>query len=283
MKGRFSGNGPFSYCFFTFISMKYQNKTVWITGASSGIGKATAHEFAKEGATVILSSRKQEQLEKLRNELPNPDRVFVIPLDLAKSEEMQSKVDGALRMVSKIDVVVHSGGISQRSLAIDTSMEVNRQVMEIDYFGTIALTLAVLPHFVDNRSGQFVVITSLMGVFSSPMRSGYCGAKHALHGYFDALRAEHFKDNIQVTIVCPGFIRTDISKNAMIGNGEKQGTMDDATGAGMSPELCARKLVNGVFKEKAEIYIGGKEIIAIYIKRFLPSLLRRMMRKVKVT
>ncbi len=263
--------------------MKYENKTVWITGASSGIGKATAQEFAKEGATLILSSRNKESLQALRNELPNPNNVFVLPLDLAKSEDMKSKVDEALRMVSKIDVVVHSGGISQRSLAIDTSMEVNRHVMEIDYFGTIALTLAVLPHFVKNQSGQFVVITSLMGVFSSPMRSGYCGAKHALHGYFDALRAEHFKDNIQVTIVCPGFIRTNISKNAMIGNGEKQGTMDEATGAGMSPELCANKLVKGVFKEKAEIYIGGKEIIAIYIKRFLPSLLRRMMRKVKVT
>lgn len=265
------------------MSMKYENKTVWITGASSGIGKATAQEFAKEGATLILSSRNKESLQALRNELPNPNNVFVLPLDLAKSEDMKSKVDEALRMVSKIDVVVHSGGISQRSLAIDTSMEVNRHVMEIDYFGTIALTLAVLPHFVKNQSGQFVVITSLMGVFSSPMRSGYCGAKHALHGYFDALRAEHFKDNIQVTIVCPGFIRTNISKNAMIGNGEKQGTMDEATGAGMSPELCANKLVKGVFKEKAEIYIGGKEIIAIYIKRFLPSLLRRMMRKVKVT
>ncbi|MDP4827603.1 MAG: SDR family oxidoreductase [Flavobacteriales bacterium] len=263
--------------------MKYENKTVWITGASSGIGKATAQEFAKEGATLILSSRNKESLQALRNELPNPNNVFVLPLDLAKSEDMQSKVDEALRMVSKIDVVVHSGGISQRSLAIDTSMEVNRHVMEIDYFGTIALTLAVLPHFVKNQSGQFVVITSLMGVFSSPMRSGYCGAKHALHGYFDALRAEHQKDNITVTIVCPGFIRTNISKNAMIGTGEKQGTMDEATGAGMSAEACARKLVQGTSKQKAEIYIGGKEILAVYIKRFFPSLLRRMITKVKVT
>jgi short-subunit dehydrogenase len=263
--------------------MKYENKTVWITGASSGIGKAAAQEFAKEGATLILSSRNKESLQALRTELPNPNNVFVLPLDLAKSEEMPAKVDEALRMVSKIDVVVHSGGISQRSLAIDTSMEVNRQVMEIDYFGTISLTLALLPHFVKNQSGQFVVITSLMGVFSSPMRSGYCGAKHALHGYFDALRAEHQKDNITVTIVCPGFVRTNISKNAMIGTGEKQGTMDQATGAGMSAEECASKLVQGVSNHKAEIYIGGKEILAVYIKRFFPSLLRKMITKVKVT
>ncbi|MBI1268388.1 MAG: SDR family oxidoreductase [Cryomorphaceae bacterium] len=263
--------------------MKYENKTVWITGASSGIGKATAHEFAKQGATLILSSRNKESLEVARAEMPNPTNVFVLPLDLAKSEEMNSKVEDALRMVSKIDVMVHSGGISQRSLAIDTAMDVNRQVMEIDYFGTIALTLALLPHFVKNQSGQFVVITSLMGVFSSPMRSGYCGAKHALHGYFDALRAEHHKDNISVTLVCPGFIHTNISKNAMIGTGEKQGTMDQATGAGMSAADCARKLVHGVSNQKAEIYIGGKEILAVYIKRFFPALLRRMMKKVKVT
>lgn len=274
---------PFSFSFSTFEFMKYENKTVWVTGASSGIGRATAKEFARQGATVVLSSRNKAALDELRQSLSNPEKAHVVPLDLTQSEVMNATVDQVIRLVGKIDVVVHSGGISQRSLAKDTSMDVNRQVMEIDYFGTVALTLAVLPHFIQNQGGQFVVITSLMGVFSSPMRSGYCGAKHALHGYFDALRAEHHADHIAVTIVCPGFIHTDISRNALVGNGNQQGTMDEKTGQGMSAEECATRLVNATYARKPEVYIGGKEILAVYIKRFFPSLLRRMMRKVKVT
>ena len=107
--------------------------------------------------------------------------------------------------------------------------------MEIDYFGTVALTKALLPHFNENKSGQFVVITSLMGLFSSPLRSGYCGAKHALHGFFESLRAEVYDQGISISMVCPGFIATDISLNAVVGDGSKQGTMDEKTGAGMTP------------------------------------------------
>ena len=182
-----------------------------------------------------------------------------------------------------VDIVIHCGGISQRSLAIDTSLEVDRHVMEIDYFGTIALTKALLPHFVKRQAGQFAVVTSLMGVFSSPLRSGYCGAKHALHGFFEALRAEHYKDGIGITMVCPGFIATDISLNALVGNGSKQGTMDKKTGAGMSPLDCAKRLVKGLEKRRSEILIGRSELIAVYLKRFFPGLLRRIMRKAAVT
>jgi short-subunit dehydrogenase len=265
-----------------FYVMNFNNKTVWVTGASSGIGKATAMEFARQGAIVILSSRRADALESAKAEFPDPTRVHVLPLDLANSEDMSAAVEKALQLVTHIDIVVHSGGISQRSRAIDTSMDVNRKVMEVDYFGTVALTLAVLPHFQKRKAGHFVVITSLMGVFSSPLRSGYCGAKHALHGYFEALRAEHFQDNIHITMVCPGFIHTDISKNALVGDGQAQGTMDEKTGQGLSPEECARRMVQAVHRNKAEVYIGGKEILGIYIKRFFPALLRRMMRKAKV-
>lgn len=263
--------------------------TVWITGASSGIGRACAEIYAGKGAKVILSSRREEALIKVAKDISkklklNTETSFdIAPLDLNDSNSFPQLVKNVLDRVGGVDIVVHCGGISQRSLAAETSLEVDRRVMEIDYFGTVALTKALLPHFVSKKSGQFVVVTSLMGLFSSPLRSGYCGAKHALHGFFEALRAEHHEDGIGITMVCPGFIATDISLNAVVGDGTKQGTMDAKTGAGMTPLECARKLVKGVEKRKAQILIGRTEILAVYISRFFPSLLRRIMRKASVT
>ena len=179
--------------------------------------------------------------------------------------------------------MVHCGGISQRSTVLETTLEVDRRVMEVDYFGTLALTKALLPHFVEQKAGQFVVVTSLMGLFSSPLRSGYCGAKHALHGFFESLRAEHHDDGIGVTMVCPGFIHTNISMNAVVGDGSQQGTMDAKTGAGLSPEECAAKMVRAVERRKPEVLIGRFEIVGAYLKRYAPGLMRRIVRKAAVT
>ena len=263
-------------------------KTVWITGASSGIGRACAEVYAKRGYRVILSSRRKEALENVAEELSSNkeverDNLIVLPLDLSKSDGFPSLVNDLIKKVCTIDFVINSGGISQRSLAVDTSLDVDRQVMEIDYFGTVALTKALLPHFISKKAGHFVVITSLMGVFSSPLRSGYCGAKHALHGFFESLRAEVYDSGVRITIVCPGFIATNISLNAVVGDGSKQETMDEKTGAGMTALQCAKKLAKAVDRKKSEVYIGRTEIIAIYLKRFFPNLLRRIIRKTAVT
>ncbi len=264
--------------------MNFSSKTVWITGASSGIGKALAIELAAQGAELILSSRRTEALEEVKTACLGAPNVHVLPLDLSKSDTMLAAVEKAYAFCPNgIDVLVNNGGISQRSLAIDTDLEVDRRVMEIDYFGTVALSKAILPRFVKQQRGHFVVITSLMGKFSSPLRSGYCGAKHALHGFFDALYLEHWKDQIAVTLVCPGFIRTEISKNALVGDGSKQETMDEATGGGLTPEQCAKKMAKAIHNRKHEVYIGKKEILAIYLKRYFPGILRRILKNAKVT
>ena len=263
--------------------------TVWITGASSGIGLACAEVYAAKGARVILSSRRKDALEKVADDLSSRlklqrEKTFVIaPLDLEISDSLDGVVKRVLSEVETVDIMIHCGGISQRSLAIDTSLEVDRRVMEIDYFGIVALTKYLLPYFVKRQAGQFVVVTSLMGIFSSPMRSGYCGAKHALHGFFEALRAEHYEDGIRITMVCPGFIATNLSLNAVTGDGSKHGTMDAKTDSGMTPLQCAKRLVKGVEKRKPEIFIGKSELIAICLKKFFPGILRRIMRKVAVT
>ena len=265
--------------------MSWLNKTVWITGASSGIGRAAANRWAELGARVILSSRKQEALQEVANQWTEEQQSqsFILPLDLSQSEQLSDKVAEALQWAGTVDVMVHCGGISQRSTVLETALDVDRRVMEVDYFGTLALTKALLPHFVERKAGQFVVVTSLMGLFSSPLRSGYCGAKHALHGFFESLRAEHHDDGIGVTMVCPGFIHTNISMNAVVGDGSQQGTMDAKTGAGLSPEECAAKLVRAVERRKPEVLIGRFEIVGAYLKRFAPGLMRRIVRKAAVT
>lgn len=261
----------------------YTGKKVWITGASSGIGAALSRTLVDAGAEVLLSARTEDKLQEVAKSCSDVSKVKVLTLDLADTDSHSAKTKTAIEMMGHIDIMVHNGGISQRSLVKDTALEVDRRVMEIDYFGTVSLTKCLLPHFIERQGGTFAVVTSLMGIFSSPMRSGYCGAKHALHGFFDALRAEHYSDHIGVTILCPGFIRTDISKNALVGDGKKQGSMDEATGKGLSPEQCALAMAKAISKNKAQALIGRKEILGAYLHRFAPAVLRRMMRKVKVT
>lgn len=264
--------------------MNFNNKVVWITGASSGIGKALCLELARQGARLILSARRESKLQAVKKECGLSDQDgLVLPLDLEQYEMMEGKVKVAVAHFGRIDMLVNNGGLSQRSLIKDTDLEVFKRLVDVDYMGTVALSKAVLPIFIQQQSGIYVTVTSLMGKFASPLRSGYCGAKHALHGFFDALRLEHESDNIQVTLVCPGFIRTEISKNALTADGSAQQTMDQATDAGMPPEICAKKIIKAVTSGKHEVYIGGKETLAVYLKRWFPALLHRVLRKAAVT
>ncbi len=261
-----------------------KDKVVWITGASSGIGEALSKECARQGAKVILSARRESELERVKSECGLADeRALVLPLDLGDHDQMQSKVEKALKHFGQVDILINNGGISQRSLVRETDFSVYKKLIDIDYLGTVALSKALLPHFIERQSGHYVAVTSLMGKFSSPLRSGYCGAKHAVHGFFDALRMEHHDDNIKVTLICPGYIRTNVSMNALTKDGSKQNSMDQKTGTGMAPEKCAQKIISAIKRNKMETTVGGTETLAVYIKRFFPSLIHTIARKVAVT
>ena len=261
-----------------------KNKTIWVTGASSGIGKALAIAYSKKEVNLILTSRNEKKLHDVRLLCQYPERVKVLPLDLLAHATFDEKVKIAWSLFNGIDVLINNGGISQRALAIETKLEVDQQIFDINYFGTIALTKALLPYFIEKKQGQIAVITSVVGKIGTPLRSSYSGSKHALHGFFDSLRAEIYDSNIAITLICPGFVNTNVSLNALVGDGSKQNTKDKATANGLAPEVFAKRAIKVITKQKQEAVIGGKlEILAVYLKRFLPVLLSKLIRKIPVT
>jgi len=260
----------------------YQNKVVWITGASSGIGEALAMAFAKEGAKLVLSSRRANELNNVKQKLNiNEKNVLVLPLDLADTNSLTNHAAKVIATFGKIDVLINNGGISQRSWVKDTPLDIDRKIMEVNFFGTVALTKAVLPHMIKQNSGQILVISSIAGKFGFYLRSAYSASKHALHGFFESLRMEVYNNNIKVMMACPGKIKTDISLNALNAKGEKTNLMDESTEKGISAAACAQGIIKGLNNNKYEIFIGGKEMKSVWIKRFFPTLFTNLLRKQK--
>lgn len=240
-----------------------------------------AYAFAREGARLVLSSRRPAELERVRTGCARPAEHCIVPLDLARSESFAEVTAEVIRRCARIDVLVNNGGVSQRALAADTTLEVERALMEVDYFGPVALTKAVLPTMRARQAGHVVVVSSVMGYIGTPGRSTYAAAKHALHGYFDSLRAEVWREGIRVTLACPGYVQTAVSANALGPQGRRHGTTDQRTARGITPERCAAAIVRGVARRREEVHVGGKEVAAIYLKRFVPWLLSHLVRRMK--
>ena len=262
----------------------YKNKTVWITGASSGIGKEMAIQLSGLGAHLILSSRKRVGLQKVA-QLCQSSSIELLPLDLEDHESLDRLISANDDLLSSVDILINNGGISQRSDVKKTSFDVYKKLMDINYFGTVKLSQGMLPHFTKKNAGHYVVISSMAGKFGVPGRSGYSASKMALHGFFDALRAELSATAIKTTIICPGYIKTDISKNALTSDGSPQGTMDDAQRNGMPVETMVKKVLAAIAGGQAEYHIGGlRELhMAGLVSRLFPGLLRKIIAKSKVT
>ena len=254
--------------------MRFKDKVVWITGASSGIGESLAVAWSREGAALVLSARNAAELERVRNACADPARHRVLPLDLSDTNAILA----AAGDVPRVDVLVHSGGVSQRSLAAETDLATDRAIMDVNYFGTVALTKAVLPSMLARREGHIVPITSVIGYVAISTRSAYAASKHALHGFFEALRAETAKDGIAITIVVPGYVRTKVSENALRGDGTPYGKVDETHAKAVLPEEIAPKIIDAVAKRKPEVRVGGKETWAVPLRRLFPGLLRRVLR-----
>jgi short-subunit dehydrogenase len=260
---------------------RFAGKIVWVTGASSGIGEALARGFAAEGARLVLSSRRLEELERVRRSLPRADEHVSLPLDLAQAATFPALAAQVLQKFGRVDILVNNGGVSQRALAADMQLDVERAMMEVNYFGTVALTKAVLPSMLARGAGHVVVVSSVMGYVGVPGRSTYAASKHALHGYFDTLRAEVHAAGVKVTLVCPGYVLTRVSANALGARGEKHGVTDATHERGISAERCAAVTLRAIARGKDEISVGGIETWAITLKRFLPGVYARVIRRMK--
>jgi dehydrogenase/reductase SDR family protein 7B len=258
----------------------YHQKVTWITGASSGIGEALVYELVKHGGRVIISARREEELKRVQ-QTAGSTNVYILPLDLEATATFQTKVQEAIAAFGHIDMMIHNGGISQRSLVKDTLPEVQRKVMEIDYFSYTELTRLLLPHMLQRQSGHMVAISSVMGKIGTPLRSAYAAAKHALHGYFDCLRAEVYKDNIQVTLILPGYIKTHISLHAVTAAGKPLNEEGKNIGRGYPADKTALQILKAIQRGKYEKFVGrpfSKEWMALHVMRLFPSLAIRILR-----
>lgn len=256
---------------------RFENQVVWVTGASSGIGRATAEAFAKEGAFVILSARRRESLQELANTI-GADRALVLPVDLTDADARNAAVQEALAWKQGVQVLVNNAGVSQRAMALDTTEEAARAIMDVNFFAPIELARAVVPSMIQAGGGQLVVVSSVTGHVGTPMRSTYAASKHALQGYFDSLRAELHDTGVSVTLIAPGYIATEITRAAITADGSPLGEMQQDTAAGMDPAKCAAAIVDATSARKREALVGGKEIVAVYLKRFLPGLTAKIVR-----
>lgn len=261
---------------------KLAGQTVWITGASGGIGESLAKACAREGAKLILSARRVEELNRVAREtgLPESD-LMVLPMDMENYGNFPEMVDMVMGKFGRIDYLFNNAGVSSRALAMDTPVSLDKKMMDINYLGHIALTKAVLPHMAREKKGHIVVTSSVVGKFGTPMRSAYSAPKHALHGFFDTLREELWDYNIRVTILTPGYIRTNVSVNALTPDGGRFNKMSKFQASGMDPDVFADKALRAVLKGKKEAAFGGKELLGIYLHKFFPRLLYRNLRSMQ--
>lgn len=263
------------------MSNPFAGRRIWVTGASSGIGRALALALVQRGARVVISARRAEVLADVRAASGRPEMVHIVPLDQANLVSAARGAVEAMAVFGGLDLVVLNGGISQRSLAMETSVAVDQQLMLVNYLSNVAMIKAILPSLVAQPAAHIAVVSSLVGVIGSPYRSGYAASKHALHGFFDSLRAE-LPETITVTMLCPGFVKTDVSINALTGDGRPLGQMDDAQAQGLSPDRFVEQALAAIVAKRREVYIAGPERRAIWLHRFFPGVLSRMLRSAKV-
>jgi short-subunit dehydrogenase len=258
----------------------FRDKVIWITGASSGIGEALALEFAERRARLILSARREEELLRVAKSTGLPDLdLMILPFDLSDTSSASAWTAQIINKFGRIDILINNGGMSQRSEAVETSLEIDRRLMEVNYFSAVSLTKAVFPYMKRQKGGHIVVISSIAGKFGFFLRSSYSAAKHALHGFFESFRLETEKHGVRTLLVCPGKVKTQVSVNAVTASGASHNKMDDSHENAISAEECAKQIIDAIQKNKEEILIGGRELMAVKVKRFFPSLFSKIIRK----
>jgi dehydrogenase/reductase SDR family protein 7B len=255
------------------MTQELQSKTIWITGASSGVGEGMATVFHRAGADIIISGRREAELERVKASCDNgAGSITVVPFDITRAAEREAAAGSVLEQFPRIDILVNNAGIGQRSLANETALDVDRAVMEVDFFAPVALTKLILPRMIEQQSGLMMVTSSVAGKHAVPFHSAYCAAKHALHGYYDTLRIEHLKDNIDVMLLVIAGIRSNVFEHALTGDGSEYGKSDYMNSSGMTAEACAERVVEAIVNHEPEVIISIEEAIqAMHLKNKDPA------------
>lgn len=260
----------------------FTGKVVWITGASSGIGEALVKAFAEGGSRVIASSNEITRLEKVAESCSAmKGSVTTVAFDLGEMAGIEELVAGVVEREGRVDMLLNIGGISQRALIRETPLWLDRRIMEINYFGTIALTKALLPHMIRSGGGHIAATSSISGRFGFPLRSAYSASKQALHGFFETLLLEHAGDNIRVSVIIPGRVQTMISLHALTATGAEHGKMDEGQAGGVTAEKAARQILRGLGRNRREILVGSSELLMLKIRKYLPALFFRIAGRIK--
>lgn len=262
--------------------MELAKKVIWITGASSGLGEAMAVEAARQKARLVLSARRESELNRVKQECIRHIReedVLILPVDVGALQSADKETARVIEKFGRIDVLINNAGIAQRSFGGDTPIDVERKIMEVNYFGTIILTKSVLAQMRKQKSGNIAVISSIMGKLGFPGRTSYASSKHALHGYFESMRIEEKNNGIHFHIICPGYIKTNVSLNAVNAAGDLHKKMDQGQARGMDPVRAAQKVLSAIRNNRFETFFGGAEVLTITLKRYCPRVFYWLMMK----
>jgi dehydrogenase/reductase SDR family member 7B len=263
------------------LNKKYNEKVIWITGASGGLGRELAIALASYNVKLILSARQEEKLretQKLAN-LP-AERCLIAPIDLTLIKEEQIKMlgDRILLKFGKLDLLIHNASLSQRSLAHETVNEVDRKIMETNFFGPVKMTKYILSSLLKSPSPQVVIISSLAAKFGVPLRSSYSAAKHALHGFFESMKLELDKE-IKITFFILGGVKTESAMHALNADGSTHNQLDIWHERNMPAEQCALEIIRKIHSGKDEHVIGKVEKLALWLKKHLPTVHKKVLLK----
>lgn len=261
----------------------FGGKVILITGASSGIGKALAEQFAASDVKLILTARSVEELENVSKICESKGATCsVFYLDISSTQSIDDFIKNLILKYLSIDILINNAGISQRSLAEETVQEVNRRIMEVNFFGPVYLTQKLFPLLLKSAKAQIVLMSSLTGTFGFPLRSAYAASKHAIEGFFESWMLENEHKNVSFTVIAPGRIFTNISYSALQKDGEVQNTLDDGQKNGISAAVCAQKICNAIIKQKRKIYIVKSERVLLFFHKHFPALFILLVKKLNL-
>jgi dehydrogenase/reductase SDR family member 7B len=263
------------------INKYFNGRIVWVTGASSGIGEALSKQLALAGARLVISSHEPEELERVKKEIGKVEHEpLIISFDLSDPKAVEDAADKVIQKMGGVNIFFCNGGVSTRTTAIDTSLEVDRKVMEINYFSGLIITKKILPGMIDKKFGHIIATSSISGKFGFPLRSAYAASKHALHGFYESLWTELNQHGIRTTIIMPGRVKTNISMHALNKDGKEYGKMSKGQAGGIKPESCARQMLRAAAKNKREVLIGGKELIMPRLKQYFPGIFYKLVTRI---